>query len=101
MNGYLSETKVLNMINCVKNGTFEDNIKMVKNIIDLGYSVNNCLEQLFEKIILDEEITDKMKSKIVIHYSDNQQKIVECSDEYIQFMDIIIKTYMIINNLVE
>jgi replication factor C subunit 2/4 len=98
LNGYIQEAYLDKIIFKLKNKTFDDNITSANNIIYKGYSIDNFLNQFLKKIISDNDISDMQKSKISIHFSDNQMKIINGSDESLQILDIIMYSYMVINN---
>lgn len=79
--------KILN--NCLNN---EQNIvkimKLANNLIKKGYPVNNFIKQLNEKIIHSNLLDDKQKSKICIHISETEKRLLEGSDESIQLLNI-------------
>ena len=96
MNGYMQEKDIEKILNGLKNCSFDENIKVVEDIVESGYSVDYFLEQFFNVLITDKDLTDEMKSKICLHFSDNQKKIIDGADEYLQLMDILMYTYMVV-----
>ena len=99
MNGYMQSKEVKKILFNLKNNSFDNNVKIVDDIIASGYSVDYFLEQFFNILITDHDITDEMKSKICLHFSDNQMKIIDGADEYLQLMDILMYSFIIINKI--
>jgi replication factor C subunit 2/4 len=97
LNGYLRKNKILQIIDSIKTKSFNDNIKIVDSLIDSGYSIEFFLERFF-KYLLQYDIDDKKKAKIIYRFSEIQKKLTEGSDEYIQLLDIILYTHIIMNN---
>lgn len=98
MNGYMDENKIIKILDNLKNKSFNYNLKSIEEIIASGYSVDYTLEQFFEVLINDKMISDNNKSKICLHFSDNQKKIIDGSNEYLQLMDILMYSHMILQN---
>lgn len=97
MNGYMQDKEIKKILDGLKNKSFDENIEVIDGIIASGYSVDYFLEQFFKILIIDENISDKMKSKICIHFSDNQKKIIDGADEYLQLMDILLFSFMVLH----
>lgn len=99
INGYMREKQIQQIMNSLKNKSFNENIKMVDDLISSGYSVDYFLDQFFTFIVYtkDKDITEEIKSKICSHFSDNQKKIIDGADEHLQLLDIVMFSYMIIN----
>lgn len=98
LNGYLRKNKILQIIDSIKTKSFNDNIKIVDSLIDSGYSIEFFLERFF-KYLLQDNIDDKKKSKIIFRLSEIQKKLTEGADEYIQLLDIILYTHTVLNKL--
>lgn len=97
LNGYLRKNKILKIIESIKTKSFNDNINIVNNLIDSGYSIEYFLERFFKYILID-NIDEIKKSKIIYKMSEIQKKLTEGADEYIQLLDIILYTYIILHN---
>lgn len=98
LNGYIPENLMNNILNSLKTKDFDSNINLIREFINDGYPVDYFLEQFFEYIVKDNTLSDEMKSKICFHFSNNQKNIIDGSDEYLQMLDIVMYSYMIINN---
>jgi replication factor C subunit 2/4 len=94
INGYLPDTKINFIIDSIKNKSFNDNLDIIKDLHSSGYSIDYFIEQFFMAIINDNNISDEIKSKISVHLSSNQQKIIDGSSEYVQLLDIIMFSYI-------
>lgn len=60
---------------------------LAKEIIALGYPVDNILTQLNKAILNTKKISDYEKSKIIIYAGQIFFKMKECGNEYIQLLD--------------
>lgn len=97
MNGLMTTKQLNKILTKIKTGTFDDNRKMINKIIRNGFAVDYFVEQFIELIINDDNLTDEMKKKICYHLSDNQKKIIDGANEYLQLMDIIMYTFMVVH----
>lgn len=98
INGYISNTEMKSLINIIKTGTFQQIINEAKEIVSNGHPIDYFLERFYNYILNDTDILDKHKSKISIHFSDNQQKLIEGADEYLHLLDILTYCYMVLQN---
>lgn len=97
MNGYIPEKYIEEILYSLKNKTFDENLISVRDIIASGYSVDYFLEQFFKILIEDKELLDEVKCKICLHFSDNQKKIIDGADEYLQLLDMVMYSFMVIS----
>lgn len=58
-----------------------------KEIIAMGYPIDNILTQLNKTILDTKELNDEEKAKIIIYAGQIFLKMKECANEYIQLMD--------------
>ena len=47
--------------------------------------------QLYQKVISDDAISDKQKSKIVTHFSEIDKRLVDGADEHLTILDLVLK----------
>lgn len=97
LNGYLRKSNILEIIESIKTKSFDENITIVDNLIDSGYSIEFFLERFF-KYILQSNIDNLHKAKIVFKLGEIQKKLTDGADEYIQLLDIILYTHTILHN---
>lgn len=63
---------------------------LTKNIINDGYAIKNILYALNKLIIYHKKLSDIMKSKIVLHISKTEKRLLEGSDEYLQLLSVLV-----------
>lgn len=71
---------------------------LCRDVLAMGYPVDNILLRLNDSILLSTEFTDISKAKIFRHSIGILAKIKECSDEYVQFLDYLVSVYTIHKN---
>ncbi len=64
-------------------------ISLAKEIIDNGHTANSTLDNI-SKYILDSNLNNKKKAKILFTIADSEKKLLEGTNEYYQFMVIFI-----------
>ena len=64
-----------------------------KQIIAMGYPIDNILTQLNKAILETKKLDDNQKSKIIIYAGQIFLKIKECANEYIQLLDYLACIY--------
>ena len=83
---------------CVDNSTNTLDVRNLANEFSMsGYPINIILSQLVECIIKNQVLDDKMKSRICLHISNTEKRLIDGADEYLQLLSIFmcIKSIMI------
>lgn len=70
---------------------------VAKDIIALGYPIDNILFQLNNNILHSEKFTDEHKASIIYNSGNIFLKIRECANEYIQLLSYLTYIYKICN----
>lgn len=91
VSGRLDE-KIINRIHnvCVKSKTSD--IKQIVSLVDdiksQSYPVQNVIDQLCMMIVYNDKLDDKQKSKIILHISYSEKRLVDGAYEYLQLLSI-------------
>jgi|AntRauTorckE6833_2_1112554.scaffolds.fasta_scaffold21193_2 replication factor C subunit 2/4 len=64
-------------------------VNLAKKIKTYGYPIHNIIKQIHDLIIQNETITDNARSIINIHLSKTEKRLIDCSDEYLQLLSIL------------
>lgn len=102
-NSSIAKEDVLNMACCVTKETLdkvqmtcitdkeinsEEILELTKKIRSLGYPIQNTIKQIDEMIIYNDELDDKMKSKICIEITKIQRNLADGADEFLQLLNL-------------
>lgn len=88
VSGVIPAAVVQALFNACKSGQFELANKEVNNIIAEGYPVSQMLSQLFDVIVVAEEISDEQKARICKRLAEADKCLVDGADEYLQLLDV-------------
>ena len=95
VSGIIKQVQFDELIENINNKNFNAINNNIKNIILNGYSLVNQII-LFHDYIVNADLTNEQKSKIVIKLTDVDQNLIKGCDEFIQFIRLV---YYIINIL--
>jgi replication factor C subunit 2/4 len=95
INNKMAQKIILDLVKC-KN--IVEVSKLSKNIISMGYPVDNILLQLNNIILESNDFTNMQKAIIFKYATKILFKMKECSNEYIQLLDYLGCVYSISNN---
>ena len=73
--------------------------KKAKDIIALGYPIDNILGQLNKAIIINTKLTEKQKANIINYSGKIFLKMKNCANEYLQLVDYLSCIYGVTNNI--
>jgi len=74
---------------CVDNSIDTLSIRNLANDFNMnGYPISIILTQLVECIVKNKNIDDKMKSRICLHISNTEKRLIDGADEYLQLLSI-------------
>ena len=67
--------------------------KAVEDLIAEGWSAGQVVTQLYERIVLTNEVTgDAAKNKIMLIFSETDKRLVDGSDEHLTVLDLCLRT---------
>lgn len=96
---YLDITQIDNIIDDTINcKNIYELTKKTKDIIALGYPIDNILFQLNNNILHSDKFTDEDKASIIYNSGNIFLKIKECANEYIQLLSYLSYIYKICKN---
>lgn len=87
--GVVSEKIINSLFKACNSNSFDNLQKNVKNIISFAYPAPQVLSQLFDKILLSDELSDLQKSNCSIYLSQIDRRLLDGSDEYVQLLDAV------------
>ncbi|KAB5557217.1 hypothetical protein DKX38_008126 [Salix brachista] len=87
------------IIAACKSGDFDLANKEVNNVIAEGYPVSQMLAQLFEMVVVADDISDEQKARICKSLSTADKCLVDGADEYLQLLDVVSKTMRALCNM--
>ena len=70
---------------------YEAVAKQVTDLVADGWSATQVVTQLYQKVVYDDAISDKQKSKIVMHFSEIDKRLVDGADEHLTILDLALK----------
>ena len=71
--------------------------KVVKNMVADGWSANQTVSQLYERVIFDETISDRQKYEIVGVFSEIDKRLIDGADEWMEMLDLCLRVSDILN----
>ncbi len=87
---YISKEEMVYYVESIRSTNSVANvIKMTKDIINKGYVFNSIINKMIEYIIDNDDINDKIKSKILFEMSFIEKNINDGADEYIQLLRLL------------
>jgi len=98
MTGGIEDTKLKNFWKVCSSGSINDVKKLALSIKRGGYHVKNILNYLHKFLLADKALNSKKKSKISLELCQTDKKLTEGSDEYLQILNILLYTNMIIKS---
>ena len=70
---------------------YEAVAKQVTDLVADGWSATQVVTQLYHAIVYDDAIPAKQKSKIVMHFSEIDKRLVDGADEHLTILDLVLK----------
>lgn len=86
--GVIPEEVVASFFEVLKTNSFNELEKKVRNLLLDGYSAQQLLEQIFQRLISDEGIKDNQKGVILIEIANTDRKLNAGCDEFIQLLHV-------------
>jgi len=99
ISGRISDSMLNRVINiCINKNTGIPNIlELTHEIKSYSYPIQNILNQISDRIIHHNNLTDKMKSQICIILAKSEKMLIDGADEFIQLLNIFIQIKYIAN----
>ncbi|PIK40899.1 putative replication factor C subunit 4 [Apostichopus japonicus] len=86
--GVIPESSITTLLSTSSSGSFEKLQQAVKEVLLEGFPAAQILNQVFDKAIQDQELTDKQKSKIMEKMAVIDKRLCDGADEHLQIMDL-------------
>lgn len=74
-----------------RGAVYEAVAKQVTDLVADGWSATQVVTQLYQVVVYDDAIADKQKSKIVMHFSEIDKRLVDGADEHLTILDLALK----------
>ncbi|KAK3178746.1 hypothetical protein OEA41_000883 [Lepraria neglecta] len=71
-----------------RGAVYEAVAKQVTDLVADGWSATQVVIQLYQKIVYDDTLSNKQKTKIVMAFSDVDKRLVDGSDEHLTILDL-------------
>ncbi|KAL2051296.1 hypothetical protein ABVK25_008348 [Lepraria finkii] len=71
-----------------RGAVYEAVAKQVTDLVADGWSATQVVTQLYQKIVYDDTLSNKQKTKIVMAFSDVDKRLVDGSDEHLTILDL-------------
>jgi len=70
---------------------YERVAQVVEDMVADGWSATQVLGQLYEKTVMDDQVQDRQKNKIVMAFSEADKRLVDGSDEHLTILDLCLR----------
>lgn len=74
-----------------KGAVYEAVAKAVNDLVADGWSATQVVSQLYDKILLDEKISDAKKNQIVMIFSESDKRLLDGADEHLSILDLALR----------
>ena len=74
-----------------KGAMYERVAQVVEDMVADGWSATQVLGQLYEKTVMDDQVQDRQKNKIVMAFSEADKRLVDGSDEHLTILDLCLR----------
>lgn len=88
VSGVVSDDVVQSLLQACKTDLFDQIQKVVTDIIDEGHPVSQILSQLYDLIVVEDDITDDQKARICERLGEADKCLIDGADEYLQLLDV-------------
>lgn len=86
--GVIPPERISELLASAKGTTFRHLQQACREMIFSAYPVDAILAQLMPAIMRDATIGDVAKAKICVRIAENEHRLIEGADEYLQLMDV-------------
>ena len=81
--------RIVALVSACKGGTFRHIQSAAQEMIFSAYPVDQILAQLLTVVMADDTIGDVAKAKVAVRLAENEHKLIEGADEYLQLLDVL------------
>lgn len=74
-----------------KGNVYEAVAKCVTDLVADGWSASQVMAQLYQRVVYDDAVSDKQKTKIVMSFSEIDKRLVDGADEHLTILDMALK----------
>lgn len=99
VSGVIPDSVIEGLLKACRSGAFDRAQAAVADVIAEGYPVAQILSQLYDIIVVAEDITDEQKSRICERMAQSDKCLVDRADEYLQLLDVASNTMRSLCNL--
>ena len=71
--------------------------RAIRDMVADGWSANQTVSQLYERIVFDETVSDRQKYKIVGVFSEIDKRLIDGADEWMEMLDLCLRLSGILN----
>lgn len=82
-------SRISGLLVACKSNSFRPLQTAAQEMIFSGFPVDAILQQFLSSIMEDETIGDVAKAKIAVRIAENEHKLIEAADEYLQLLDVL------------
>lgn len=79
-----------------RGAVYEAVAKHVTDLVADGWSATQVVTQLYQAVVYDDAIPNKQKSKIAMHFSEIDKRLVDGADEHLTILDLALKISVIL-----
>ncbi|KAK0515670.1 hypothetical protein JMJ35_001704 [Cladonia borealis] len=72
----------------LRGAVYEAVANQVTDLVADGWSATQVVTQLYQKLVYDDTLSDKQKTKIVMAFSDTDKRLVDGADEHLTILDL-------------
>ncbi|KAL9079878.1 MAG: hypothetical protein Q9157_001280 [Trypethelium eluteriae] len=65
--------------------------RVVRDMVADGWSANQTVAQLYERVVFDETVSDRQKYKIVSIFSEVDKRLIDGADEWMEMLDLCLR----------
>jgi replication factor C subunit 2/4 len=92
-------SRIADLLVATKSNAFRHIQSAAQEMVYAGYPVDAILQQFLMVVMADETIGDVAKAKISVRLAENEHKLIEGADEYLQLLDVLSFTSQTITTL--
>jgi replication factor C subunit 2/4 len=86
--GLIPDATVGNFFDTMKSNSFSKMESVVRDLLLDGFSAQQLLEQIFNRLISDPDISDVQKSVVLLRITDADRRLTDGCDEYMQLLSV-------------
>ncbi|PSS00132.1 Replication factor C subunit like [Actinidia chinensis var. chinensis] len=99
VSGVIPQEVVQALFAACSSSNFDLANKEVTNVIAEGYPVSQMLSQLFEVVVVADDISDEQKAKICKKLAEADKCLIDGADEYLQLLNVASITMRVLCNM--